>query len=428
MPFRPRMRLSMIVRKFMQWAATASAVERAEGAGSLARAWLYAELSETDRDEAEVALTTLLDDPAPCVRKAMAESFASAADAPPAIVVALANDQSDVAAPVLGRSPVLGDGELIDCAAIGDAFAQAAIALRPELSPAVAAALAEVAAREALIALAVNPGADIPEFSLRRMVERFGHDGELREALLSRRGLPPSVRSDLVAACAAALSQFVVGCDWLSQERADRVVREACDKAHVLIAADAEAAADWRAARQLAAHLRVCERLTPSLMLRALLSGNSCLFEAGLVELSGLPDKKVVSLARDWRGPGFAAIYSAAGLPPKLQQAFRAALSARAEFMVSSELGVARLSRAMIERVLTACGGADPRELGSLLALLRRFDAEAAREEAREAAQRLFAPEPEAPPVIAPIARAELESAPRTIEIDLEAIEAELAA
>ncbi|MEI2734472.1 MAG: hypothetical protein V9G24_06400 [Rhodoblastus sp.] len=48
------------------------------------------------------------------------------------------------------------------------------------------------------------------------MVERFGADGELREALLSRPGLPPSVRSDLVAATASALSQFVVGCAWLS--------------------------------------------------------------------------------------------------------------------------------------------------------------------------------------------------------------------
>ena len=134
--------------------------------------------------------------------------------------------------------------------------------MRPELSAAISAALAEVAAREALIALAVNPGADIPEFSLRRMVERFGHDGELREAMLQRSGLPPAVRSDLVSATADALSQFVVGCDWLSRERADRVVREACDKAHVLIAADAEAAADWRAARQLVAHLRVCGRLT----------------------------------------------------------------------------------------------------------------------------------------------------------------------
>ncbi len=33
----------MIVRKFMQWAATAASAERAEGAGSLARAYLYAD-------------------------------------------------------------------------------------------------------------------------------------------------------------------------------------------------------------------------------------------------------------------------------------------------------------------------------------------------------------------------------------------------
>ena len=173
----------MIVRKFMQWAATAASAERAEGAGSLARAYLYADFAPQDRREAEVALTALLDDPAPSVRKALSEAFASAAEAPIAIVVALANDQSDVAAPVLSRSPLLGDGELIDCAAIGDAFAQAAIALRPNISGSLAAAVAEVAAREPLIALAVNPGAEIPEFSMRRMVERFGADGELREEL-----------------------------------------------------------------------------------------------------------------------------------------------------------------------------------------------------------------------------------------------------
>ncbi len=418
----------MIVRKFMQWAATASSAERAEGAGSLARAYLYAGLAQQDRREAEVALTALLDDPAPCVRKAMAEAFASADQAPPAIVVALANDQSDVASPILSRSPVLGDSELIDCAAIGDAFAQAAIALRAAVSPALSAAVAEVAAREALIALAVNPGAEIPEFSLRRMVERFGSDAELREALLSRAGLPPSVRSDLVAATASALSQFVVGCAWLSSERAERVVREATDKAHVMIAADAERARDWRAARELARHLRHCGRLTPSLALRALLSGNSCLFEASLVELSGLPEKKALPLARDWRGAGFAALYNAAGLPAKLLPAFRAALSALAEFGAAADVEGARLSRAMIERVATACEAADPAELGSLLALLRRFDTEAAREEAREAARHLFAPQIEAPPVVVALDDASFGTSPRIITIDFDAIEAELAA
>lgn len=179
-----------------------------------------------------MALTALLDDPSPLVRKAMAEAFASAPDAPPAIVVALASDQSEIAAPILGRSPVLTDGDLIDCAAIGDAFAQAAIALRAPLSVGVSAAIAEVGAREALIALAVNPEAAIPiSLAARdRMVERFGHDGEVREALLSRPALAPSVRADLVSATAAALSDFVIGCAWLSPERAERVEREASEK------------------------------------------------------------------------------------------------------------------------------------------------------------------------------------------------------
>ena len=46
----------------------------------------------------------------------------------------------------------------------------------------------------------------------------------------------------------------------------------------------------------------------------------------------------------------------------------------------------AQLSRLMIERVLTACRDLSPEEAGKLMALLRRFEAEAARDEARHIA------------------------------------------
>ena len=189
----------MIVRNFLQWAITASAAQRSEGAGALARAYLYSELDERTRRDAEIAMMSLLDDPSPLVRRALADNFASAADAPRSLISALANDQSDIAAPVLSRSPILSEAELVDCAAIGDAFAQSAIALRARVPVSVAAALAEVGAREAAISLAVNPGAELAEFSMRRMIERFGDDGEMREALLSRPWLPATIRSQLVA-------------------------------------------------------------------------------------------------------------------------------------------------------------------------------------------------------------------------------------
>ena len=51
--------------------------------------------------------------------------------------------------------------------------------------------------------------------------------------------------------------------------------------------------------------------------------------------------------------------------------------------LVGERGGVARLKRRMVERVLAACEAERGRDLTSLLALLRRFAVEAAREEAR---------------------------------------------
>ena len=303
----------MIVRNFLQWAQTASAAQRAEAAGALARAYLYSEMDERTRRDAEIALMSLLDDPSPLVRRALADNFASAADAPHSLISALANDQSDIAAPILSRSPLLTEAELIDCAAIGDAFAQSAIALRARVPLTVSAALAEVGAREAAISLAVNPGAELAEFSMRRMVERFGDDGEMREALLARPYLPAAIRSELVTAATASLTAFVVDCAWLSPERAERLSREARDKANVIIVAET-AVRDGRAGvRELAAYLRESGQLTPSLALRALLSGNRDLFEAALAEtigiargssrwaIAGLPGRRICGALRQSR-------------------------------------------------------------------------------------------------------------------------------
>src|SRR3954447_11108471 len=131
------------------------------------RELIFTVISPRQRNATRKSLFSLLDDPSPIVRKSIAEAFASAVDAPHAIVLALANDQSAISSVVLGRSPLLCDADLIDCAAVGDAFAQAAITLRPLLSMSVSAALAEIGSREALIALAVNPGAEIADFSSR---------------------------------------------------------------------------------------------------------------------------------------------------------------------------------------------------------------------------------------------------------------------
>jgi hypothetical protein len=124
---------------------------------------------------------------------------------------------------------------------------------------------------------------------------------------------------------------------------------------------------------------------------------------------------------RDFRGAGFAALYIRAGLPEKFLPAFRAALEAQREYG-DIHGGEARLSLVMIERVLTACEEINGGELDKLMALLRRFEMEAALEEARAEAARMSA-EAQATTVAAPAAGVIIDTAPI---IDMAAFEAEL--
>lgn len=375
----------MIVRRFLLWARTASAGDRAEALSALARSYLYSDLSPQDREDAETAFVAMLDDPSPIVRRALAECFANAAEAPRTVVLALASDQSEIAALVLARSPMLSDADLVDCAALGDAFAQTAIALRPRLSAAVSGALAEVAAPEALVELLGNPGAEIARASLARILERCGEDGAVREALIARPDCPLDIRQAVAVAVARSLQDFVVGRGWLSPERSERVTREAREKTTVALSAGAA----HEDARRLVVHLRETGQLTAAMLLRAVLSRAMPFVEAALADLTGLPPSRVARLAAEPHAPGFAALYARSGLPEGLRPAFVAALSAVREASLDGRAAGLALSRRMIERVLSACASLPPEEAGRLLVLLRRYEIEAAREEARERTEAL---------------------------------------
>ncbi|KPF71686.1 hypothetical protein IP69_05905 [Bosea sp. AAP35] len=375
----------MIVRRFLLWARTANAEERAQGAAALAGAYLRSGMAEEDRAEAETALMALIDDPSPRVRRAIAEEMASSPRAPRNLVLGLIADQSDVAALVLAHSPVLSEADLVDAAAVGDSLAQRAIAMRPGLPAGVGAALAEVGCEEALVTLAGNRTAELPDFSLERMVERAGDNGVLREALLARVDLPPGLRQAIASKVSDALASFVAGCGWLTPERSARLARESTERVAVALAAGGEDSD----APAIVEVLRLNGRLTPGLMLRSLLSGEPALAEAAFVALSDLPEARVAALLRDRRGAGLKALYRKAGLPASLQPAFTAAilaLNARGFDTAGTGRG---LDRSLLRQVLIACEGLDGPEAQALMGLLRRMDAEAAREEARAMADSL---------------------------------------
>src|ERR1700754_480262 len=383
----------MIVRQFISWVRTAPAGERAEATRSLARAWLFSDMSDDDRAAAEGALLMLLDDPSPLVRQSMAEVFSRSAAAPAAIVQALSLDQSSVALPVLEHSPLLIDADLVDIIATGNCEMQCAIARRINLPASVAAAIAEVGAASAALELIENPNAELAPFSWDRIVERHGHLAAIRESMLEVEDLPAATRAALVAKLSDTLAQFVVARNWLSADRAGRIAGEARDRSTVNIAARSRGD-DMRG---LVRHLRATGQLTAGLILRALLSGNLELFDSALTELSDLPQARVSALLHDRGGASLQALLKRAGLPESTFAAFRVALEATHETgYVDSVGGVARLRRQMVERVLTHCE-TDRQAAEPLLILLRRFATESAREEARMYCEELLADDAVAP-------------------------------
>jgi uncharacterized protein (DUF2336 family) len=376
----------MIVRRFLAWIETAPVPARAAATGALARAYLFSPMAAQERVEAEAALTFLLDDEAPDVRRALAEAFAHAEAAPRHLLMALAADQSDIAAIVLRGSSLITDAELIDRAATGDAHVQAAVALRPALSPPVAAALAEVGEPEALLALAGNPGAALPDFSLARMVERHGDDPRLREALLGRSDLPIAVRQSLMAAAATAAAAGPDG----AAPRAE-VAREATERATLALAAGC----DPDALAELVSHLKTSGQLTPMLLLRALVTGELNLTLSALGALAGMPPRRAAALAAEPHGGGFAALFRKAGLPPALFVPFRAALETALAIIGREGIGPGPyLSRRIVTAAIAACAEAGHDGDSRLVLTLRRFEMEAVREEARIAARDMVAQRP----------------------------------
>jgi len=195
----------------------------------------------------------------------------------------------------------------------------------------------------------------------------------VREAMLERPSLPAGLRARIVVETAKDMS--VAAAQWLPRERAERVAREARDQAIASIAS--ACAADERP--ELVRALRACGALTPALLLRSLLGAERGLFAAALAELSGLPLSRVAAFALAPRGEGFAAVAHKAGLKSHMLPAFVAALASIKTYAGEADDG---LKLPLVQTVIDECERRDDPALGKVLALMWRFAAEAAKEEA----------------------------------------------
>lgn len=173
-------------------------------------AGLVPNLSESERGRLYEMTCQVIEilarDQLPRVRSVLAEALAEVTGAPPRlaeVIRGLARDEVfDVAAPVLERSAVLTDADLIEIIeADPAAWALTCIARRPEVGPEVADAVARGGDAKAIAALLGNASAQIREETLDRIVERAPAEKSWHAPLVRRPKL--SARS------ASRIAEFV---------------------------------------------------------------------------------------------------------------------------------------------------------------------------------------------------------------------------
>lgn len=364
----------MVVVHFLKWLESAKVAERAAAAAALSRAFVGNELAFEDRCAAEAALTLLLDDPSSKVRAAMAEALSMSRLAPPQVIAGLASDQPDVAALVVARSPLLKDIDLIDRVADGHPSTQKLIAARPSVSMSVSAAIAEVGCEDACLLLLENARADIASLSFKRMAERFGHLGRVREALTLDPRLPAESRHLLVVKLGDALrdSPFVRGS--VGAEFAAKMTRNACIKASLLLV-DNTAQDEYPA---LIEHIRLRGDLTTGFLIRIIAHGKVDFFGAAMVALTGQAERRVRSLLADGFDTALCALFGKAGLSKSIHAAILCALKVwRAVARGKRVAGAQEVSWLMLGSI-----GGDQAQ-GELASLLKSIHLDALRANAR---------------------------------------------
>ncbi|MDQ7248888.1 DUF2336 domain-containing protein [Dongia sedimenti] len=243
------------------------------------------------------------------IRRKLAVKLAEAPGTPRELAVLLANDEIDIASPVLIRSKVLEDADLIEIVRNRSTQHLLAIAMRRDLSTAVADALVESGEKDVIRTLLENQDAHISRATMAYLVEQSKAVDEFQEPLVKRRDLPGDLARRMCLWVSAAIRQsllerFSIDVDKLD-DSLEPIAREEAERLQE---------ADPDAAGALAQALGEGRKLTPRLLMQTLRRGEVPLFEAMLAEMSGLRPALIRRLCYEPGGQGLAVVARGIGL------------------------------------------------------------------------------------------------------------------
>ncbi|MDB5403593.1 MAG: hypothetical protein QOF70_7089 [Acetobacteraceae bacterium] len=298
------------------------------------------------------------------VRASLSRALRHSPNLPRDVARKLAEDIEFVSLPMLADSLVLTDQDLIEIVRLGSSIKQEAIASRPNLAETVSDALVTHGEEPAVVVLMANNSAKIAEATFHRAATRFANSDNVKEAMVLRETLPITVAERMVTMVSKALQAHLVKAHALAPATAANIVMTSREHAIIRLslgASDEEL-------RHMVAQMHRNGRLTPSLVLRALCTGDIAFFEAAMAAKSDVPLDNAQILIHEPSRRGLKALYRKAAMPEALFLAIQAAVDVVDELQFDGEpRDLERFRERVISRVLTLVETVDAADADYLL-------------------------------------------------------------
>ncbi len=324
---------------------------RAEAAAKVAAAFQTGDLGDKERAIAEDIFRAMMQDVEVRVRKALALTLADA-DLPRDVALKIANDVSEVAVPFIEVTQALDDDDLVHIIANQTAEHQVAIARRKTVSGKVADALVDTKNEDVVATLVGNEGADLSATTMNRVLDEFGHIKRIATPMAQRPTLPLDVAERLVTLVSDKIQKQLLQTHGIDAGMASDLASQTRERATVSLLDGSAEAPDVQA---LVDQLHKNERLTPTIILRALCMGDLTFFEVALARRAGISVSNVYKLVYELGDDGLKRLFDRAEMPKNMLEIARVALDTAEEMTLNSRDDRNRFREVMLERVLTSC-------------------------------------------------------------------------
>jgi len=324
---------------------------RFETAQKVASGFNDGQLTDEERRIAQDIFLVMVRDAEVRVREALSANLKDCPFLSHDIARSLAQDVDSVSLPILQFSGVLTDEDLVEIVREHGPSKQKAVAKRATVSETVSEALVESGDEDVVITLVANQGAKIPEPSLEKVLDKFGESQAVSDTMAGRGKLPMGVAERLVTMVSDKMRDHITQNTELAPDQVSDLIMVTREKATLGLLSGGS---DNDDVRDLVVQLYRSERLTPSIILRALCMGDLRFFEAAVALLAKVPLTNARVLLHDEGELGLGSILRKANIPQPLYPAIRAAVEVAHETEYDGgENDRERFRRRMIERILT---------------------------------------------------------------------------